>query len=215
MSPEFAAAVDPAFTYVLSVMDQIESGRTPLPEDVHAQVRGRIDQAENLLGKRQDWELAKYAIIAWVDDLLIDAPWEGRSWWEQNRLEFQVFRTAEAFTGFYLRANQATELPQKDALEVFYVGVVLGFRGLYGDPSAVSHAADFGLPATLEEWARRTSMSIQLGQGRPRLLERGHPGPGAPPLEGKFLFIGSGLVCVLLIFATLITVWILFGSGGS
>jgi type VI secretion system protein ImpK len=214
MSPEFATAVDPVFTYVLSVMDEIESGRTPLPEDVSSRIRGFIDQAENRLGKRDDWELAKYALIAWVDDLLIEAPWEGRAWWEQNRMEFQVFRTAEAFTKFYLQANLATEQPRKDALEVFYVCVVLGFRGLYGDPSAVSHAADFGLPSTLEEWARRTSMSIQLGQGRPDIREQGRPGPGAPPLEGKYLLIGTGLSCVLLTAVAMFTAWQVFGSSG-
>lgn len=212
MSPEFAAAVDPVFTYVLSVMDEIESGSTPLPEEINARIRGFIDQAEHRLGNREEWELAKYALITWVDDLLIEAPWEGRTWWEENRMEFQVFRTAEAFTKFYSQANQATELPRKDALEVFYVCVVLGFRGFYGDPSALAHADDFGLPASLEEWARRTSMSIQLAQGRPPLIERGRPGPGAPPLEGKYLLVGTGLTCVMLAVVAMVTAWQVFGD---
>ncbi len=212
MSPEFSAAVDPIFTQVLSVIDKIEAGQTPSPEDVNTQIRGLIDQAENRLGQRPDWELAKYALAAWVDDLLIEAPWEGRRWWEQNRLEFQLFRTAEAFTNFYLQSKKATELPQKDALEVFYVCVVLGFRGLYGDPEATAHAEDFGLPRSLDEWARRTSMSIQLGQGRPPLIEQGRPGIGAPPLEGKYLLIGSALCCVLLVAITLATANYTLGS---
>ncbi len=205
MSPEFSAAVDPIFTEVLAVIDEIEAGRTPSPEDVNTRVRGLIDQAENRLGQRPDWELAKYALAAWVDDVLIEAPWDGRRWWEQNRLEFQLFRTAEAFTNFYLQSKKATELPRKDALEVFYVCVVLGFRGLYGDPEATAHAEDFGLPRSLDEWARRTSMSIQLGQGRPPLIEQGRPGAGAPPLEGKYLLIGSALFCVLMLAIALAT----------
>lgn len=205
MSPEFSAAVDPVFTEVLAVIDEIEAGQTPSPEDVNTRVRGLIDQAENRLGQRPDWELAKYALAAWVDDVLIEAPWDGRRWWEQNRLEFQLFRTAEAFTNFYLQSKKATELPRKDALEVFYVCVVLGFRGLYGDPEATAHAEDFGLPRSLDEWARRTSMSIQLGQGRPPLIEQGRPGTGAPPLEGKYLLIGSALFCVLMLAIALAT----------
>ncbi|TWU31940.1 DotU family type IV/VI secretion system protein [Novipirellula artificiosorum] len=198
MSPEFSAAVDPIFTYVLSVMDEIEAGRAPLPEDISVRVRGVIDHAENRLGSRPDWELAKYALVAWVDDLLIEAPWEGRTWWEENRLEFQLFRSGDAFTAFYLQAKKASEFPKKDALEVFYVCVVLGFRGLYGDPSAVEHAEEFGLPRSLDDWARRMAMSIQLGQGRPQLLELGRPGPGAPPLEGKYLVIALGLFFIML-----------------
>ena len=213
MSPDFSAAVDPIFTEVLTVIDEIEAGRAPGPEDVNTRVRGLIDQAENRLGQRPDWELAKYGLAAWVDDLLIEAPWDGRRWWEQNRLEFQLFRTAEAFTNFYLQSKKATELPQKDALEVYYVCVVLGFRGLYGDPEATAHAEDFGIPRSLDEWARRTSMSIQLGQGRPPLIEQGRPGSGAPPLEGKYLLIGSALFCVLLLAVALATAKYTLGAG--
>ena len=199
MSPEFSAAVDPIFAYVLSAMDEIEGGKTLLPEDISSRVRSFIDQAEHRLGQREEWELAKYALVAWVDDLLIEAPWEGRNWWEQNRLEFQYFRTADAFTVFYLKAKEAAQVARKDSLEVFYICVVLGFRGIYGDENAVANSDQFGLPPSLEEWARRTSLSIQLGQGRPPLLEHGRPGPGAPPLEGKYLFVGTSVLLVMLV----------------
>ncbi|MCO8121103.1 DotU family type IV/VI secretion system protein [Stieleria sp. TO1_6] len=198
MSPEFASAVDPIFMYVSSIVDAIEANKNPAAEDVNTTVRGLIDSAETRLGQRPDWELAKYALAAWVDDLLIEAAWDGSSWWEQNRLEFQLFRTADAFQKFYVQSQKAMELPQKDALEVFYVCIVLGFRGLYGDPEATAHADHFGLPASLDEWARRTGMAIQLGQGRPPILEQGRPGPGAPPLEGKYLMISSVICFVLL-----------------
>ncbi len=204
MSPEFSAAVDPVFTYILSIMDQIESGHASDPESISGHVRALIDQAETRLGNRPDWELAKYALVALVDDVLIEAPWEGRMWWEENRLEFKLFRSGDAFTAFYLQAKKATEFPRKDALEVYYICVVLGFRGLYGDPTATAHADDFGLPPSLDAWAKRTAMSIQLGQGRPPLIEQSRPVPGAPPLEGRYLLIGSGLFFVMLVAVTLI-----------
>jgi type VI secretion system protein ImpK len=212
MSPEFAAAVDPVFMHVSSVVDEIEENKNPSAEDVNAQIRGLLDKAENRLGQRPDWELAKYALAAWVDDLLIEAAWDGSQWWEQNRLEFQLFRTADAFQEFYVRSQKANEFPQKDALEVFYVCVVLGFRGLYGDPEATAHADHFGLPPSLQDWAKRTGMAIQLGQGRPPILEQGRPGPGAPPLEGKYLMISSVICCVLL--AAITAGVAMFVSGG-
>lgn len=198
MSPEFASAVDPIFMYVSSIVDEIEANKNPSAEDVNAKIRGLLDQAENRLGSRPDWDLAKYALVAWVDDLLIEAAWDGSVWWEQNKLEFKIFKTADAFSKFYEQARKATELPQKDALEVFYVCVVLGFRGLYGDPEATAQHELFKVPPSLDEWARRTGMAIQLGQGRPAILEQGRPGPGAPPLEGKYLMISSVICCVLL-----------------
>ncbi|WP_149495992.1 DotU family type IV/VI secretion system protein [Roseiconus lacunae] len=198
MSPEFAKAVDPIFMYVSLVIDEIEINRSPNPEDVNAKVRGLLDAAENALGGSQDWQLAKYALVAWVDDLLIEAAWDGSQWWEQNRLEFQIFNTTSAFSKFYEQSQKASQLPKKDALEVFYVCVVLGFRGLYGDPEATAQHEHFKVPPSLNEWARRTGMTIQLGQGRPPILEQGRPGMGAPPLEGKYLMISSVICCVLL-----------------
>lgn len=202
MSPAFAAAVDPIFTHVLKLIDQIENGQTLEPNDVNARIRGLLDQAENQITSASQWDLAKYALVAWIDDALISAEWEGRDWWEQNRLEFALFKTADAFTVFFLKAKDATELPQKDALEVYYVCVVLGFRGLYGDPEAMAHTGELGIASSLDEWARRTSMSIQLGQGRAPLLQQGRPGTGAPPLEGKYLLIGSALLTVFLAVVT-------------
>ncbi|MEM6471424.1 MAG: DotU family type IV/VI secretion system protein [Planctomycetota bacterium] len=198
MSPEFAAAVDPVFMYVSSVVDQIEANKSPSAEEISVKVRGLLDNAENSFGQRPDWQLAKYALVAWVDDLLIDSAWDGNQWWEQNRLEFKIFNTTSAFSKFYEQSQRATELPQKDALEVFYVCVVLGFRGLYGDPEATAQHEHFNVPPSLDEWARRTCLSIQLGQGRPTILEQGRPGSGAPPLEGKYLLISSAICCVLL-----------------
>lgn len=197
MSPEFSSAVDPIISYALRLINDIESGRMPVPEDANVKMRGLFDSAENRLGARQDWELAKYALCGWIDDLLIEAPWEGRSWWEENRMEFELFRSGDAFTVFFLQAKKAGELPNKDALEVFYICVVLGFRGIYGDSTAIAHAEDFGLLPSLEVWAKRTSLAIQHSKP-PKVLELGTPGPGAPPLEGKYLLIGSGVLCLLL-----------------
>jgi hypothetical protein len=71
-----------------------------------------------------------------------------------------------------MKGKEAASLASKDALEVFYVGVVLGFRGLYRDPTAAAILAEpRGLPLDLETWAKQTSMAIQLGQGRPQISE--------------------------------------------
>jgi type VI secretion system protein ImpK len=210
MSPDFAAAVDPVFKYVLSVMEGIETGKALPGQDVRLTATKHIDQAEVQLGDRADWKLAKYALTAWVDEVLIDSPWEGRTWWEQHRLEFQYFRTADAFTVFYEQAKKAAALPRKDALETYYVCVVLGFRGVYGDPNGIQHAEEAELPSSLEEWARQVSMSIELEQDRPPLLQQGQPGPGAPPLDGKYLLIGSVLFFVVLLALTAVTAWFVF-----
>jgi type VI secretion system protein ImpK len=148
--------------------------------------------------------LAKYALVAWIDDMLIEAPWDGRNWWENNSLEFAYFKTRDRATQFFLKAKESAEMSQRDALEVFYLCVVLGFRGLYGLSESSFLAEQLQLPTDVESWAKRTSQSIQLGQGRPRLSGTARPGVGAPPLEGKFQLVGTSLVTVVLATFTIV-----------
>jgi len=211
MTPQFAEAVDPVFLDVLGLLDRIGRDEHPPPKEERLRIRGWLDQAEAILGQGPDWQLAKYALVAWIDDVLIDAPWEGRGWWKENALEVEVFNTRLRHELFYTKAQEASALPRKDALEVFYVCVVLGFRGLYRDPAAAAVLAEpRGLPADLESWARSTSMAIQLGQGRPPISEASVPGEGAPPLDGPFLLIWASLLGVVLAAFTAIFAWILF-----
>jgi type VI secretion system protein ImpK len=201
MTPEFALAVDPVFLHVLELLERIERNETPSAKEERSRVRAQIDRAEAMLGRKADWELAKYALVAWIDDLLIEAPWDGRQWWEENALEVELFNSRDAFSKFYIQAEEAQKLTKKDALEVFYVCVVLGFRGLYRDPT--SEAELLGLPATLEEWARKTAMAINLGLGRPPITVNSRPGEGAPPLEGRFNLVGMSIVAVILTAVTI------------
>ena len=204
MTPEFAKAADPVFLYVLELLDRIERNEPLVVADERMRVRAAIDRAEAMLGRRDDWELAKYGLVAWIDDLLINAPWDGRLWWKENALEFEIFNTADAYTMFYSKADDAAKMVRKDALEVFYVCVVLGFRGLYRDAEGAGLAEQLGMPPDLDSWARKTSMAIQLGQGRPPIAEAPRPGEGAPPLEGKFNLVAMSLALVSLSAITVI-----------
>jgi type VI secretion system protein ImpK len=211
MSPEFAIAVDQVFLHVLGLLERIGRDESPPVAEERLRIRGWIDHAEAILGQRPDWHLAKYALVAWIDDVLIEAPWEGRGWWKENALEVEIFNTRLRNEQFYLKAKEASALARKDALEVFYVCAVLGFRGLYRDPMAAAALAEpRGLPPDLDTWARQTSMAIQLGQGRPTIGEASAPAAGAPPLEGPFLLVWATLAAVVLAAFTVIFGWLVF-----
>ena len=145
MTPKFSEAVDPVFLHVLRLLERIERGETALRQG-RATANSRPDHASRgALGAGPDWQLAKYALVAWIDEVLIEAAWDGGSWWKENALEQEIFSGMKAYHQFYMRAKDATSLPRRDALEVFYVCVVLGFRGLYRDPvEAVAEAEGAG-----------------------------------------------------------------------
>ena len=83
MSPEFAAAIDPVMLEILALVERARSGRAGRPVEEHAHIRGVLEQGAALVpGTRmRDWELASYALISLIDELLIvDIPWKGQAW---------------------------------------------------------------------------------------------------------------------------------------
>lgn len=200
MTPTFAKAVDPIFLHVLTLLDQISHGESPDPKEQKNVVNNLLTEAQGQLSQRpEDWRLAKYALVAWVDEVLIEAPWGGREWWYNNVLEVDHFESRMANTEFFVRGKEAARLTRRDALEVYYLCVVLGFRGFYRTAGAdVAHEADrLEVPHDVESWAQRTARAIQLGQGRPSIGGVARPIEGAPPLDGKYVLLGTALLGVI------------------
>lgn len=201
MTPKFAKAVDRVFLFVMDLLQKIEQGQPIDVADARNRTEKHIDAAEGMIGQTADWDLAKYALVAWVDSMLIENPWEGQNWWENNPLERKYFFGRNAFTQFFTKARDAAALPTKDALEVYYICTVLGFRGMYGEAASAQMAAQMGLPPKLEEWARQIATSIQLGHGRPPIEDAPVLGDGAPPLDGKSQLIAMATVSIGLLTA--------------
>jgi type VI secretion system protein ImpK len=199
MTPEFAKAVDPVFLYVIDLLDRINSDEAVSAPDERVRICAELDRAEAVLGQSEDWMLAKYALVTWVDEVLIEAPWEAAAYFKNNKLEFEVFHSADAYVEFYRKARDASGLRKKDALEVFYVCVIMGFRGLYRDAAQSAALTDeLGLPPDLDTWAKRTAETIQLGKGRPMISSGSVPIEGAPPLDGPFVIIWACLAGLVL-----------------
>ena len=201
MSPEFAAAVDPIFLKVLRAWERIQLHADLDPTALHSQLLVAIREADDRLhaGHQRDaWDLARYALCAWIDDLMINRAWSGQHWWENNKLEFQIFSTNDAGTLFFQKAKQAQKITNRDAIEVFYIAVVLGFKGLYAVAESQFLSQNFDLPPTREEWARRAASMLNTRPTRPALSGTAQPAAGAPPLDGKLTLVGS-LMCLLML----------------
>ena len=131
--------------------------------------------------------------------MLVETTWRGREWWSNNVLEMDLFRTRLCNEQFFLYAKEASTLTRRDALEVYYVCVVLGFRGLYRDAMLSEMLTEqHGLPTDLPTWARQTSMSIRLGQGRPQLAGAKREIAGAPPRKTKSIVVWPWLCAAML-----------------
>jgi type VI secretion system protein ImpK len=200
MTPRFARAVDPIFKFVLDLLDAIHHGEQPSAQQQRLTLRGLLEHAEAILGTRREWDLARYAIVAWIDEMLVDSSWQGAEWWSNNVLEVELYNSRLCFEQFYVRAKEASTLPQRDALEVFYLCMMLGFRGLYRDPQiAQSFIEANSLPPDLETWARQVALSIRVGQGRPELAPPKRDLGGAPPLTRRGFPVWCWVAAVMVV----------------
>jgi type VI secretion system protein ImpK len=217
MTPNFSKAVDPVFEYVLALLDRIDNGDEPDPHQTQVFLHTvLLNRAEQELRASSDWRLAKRALVCWIDEMLIRAAWKGREWWINNPLEFLLFQTGDRAILFYTHAKEAVAAAQLDALEVYYLCVILGFRGIY--ERTEEHGLDIAshdLAPTLEEWLRRTSEGIRLSPVVP-ITSAGRIPAGAPPLGGQ-AFMTSALVLLVVAAAVFsVAMWYRFqGAGGK
>ncbi len=70
----------------------------------------------------------RYALACWLDDIFIlDSVWAEQ--WNASKMEYALYKLNKRNTEFWEQAQRSQSRPTRDALEVYYVCVMLGFRG--------------------------------------------------------------------------------------
>jgi type VI secretion system protein ImpK len=213
MQPEFSSAVDPIFLAALKLEARIENNDRIITADERAVLIRKMDEAEGRLGRSEEWKLAKYAISCWIDSKLIENPWAEHEWWKNNCLEAKFFGTRDAHEEFFRKAVDAGALSSKNALEVFYLAVVLGFKGFYGNSDTSYRrqvASRLRIPDTLEGWCREVSKSLQLRSNKPKITGIIQVGGSARPLNGKQLLGLYSMMSILLVALAIVCGIVLF-----
>lgn len=204
MTPEFSDAVDPIFLQVLGLLERIGRGEAVSYDRERAAICHCISSADSRLGIRPDWELAKYALVCWIDEVLGDAAWEHRKVWQEHVLEIDLFKSRDRYWKFYVVAEQARQ--QYDALETCYICTVLGFQGMYRPPQNAEeetlrnyYIQEYHLPPDRETWASLRAGAIQVGKNQSVIPENAQAIEGAPPLDGPGTVVWPSLVGLMLV----------------
>ena len=159
-----------------------------------------FDRAEVALGNAPMWRLAKYALAVWIDEMLLTLSWSGAAWWRDHILEMELFQSRICHVHFFVLAKVASGLPMRDALEVFYDCVVLGFRGMYAQGKVQPSSSDSSLwPETIELWLDRTSRMLLRQDERPQLVQPRRPIVGFPPVNSRVQVMWWSAAAVLLL----------------
>jgi type IV/VI secretion system ImpK/VasF family protein len=127
--------------------------QAPIRDDLRNDVLGDPRQYEGV-GSRGGFLGIRYALACWLDEIFIlDSAW--RDQWNVNSMESTLFKSRERATEFWAQAQRAQTRPTWDALEVYYLCVMLGFRGEMIEK-----------PAELAAWRDGIQSQITQAEGR-------------------------------------------------
>jgi type VI secretion system protein ImpK len=79
---------------------------------------------------REDYDLARFAVFAWIDERIMRSNWEGTRQWQGHQLQRRFFQTADAGEWFFQKLNMIGP-HQNPVREVYYICLALGFSGQY------------------------------------------------------------------------------------
>lgn len=200
MTDAFADLVSPVLRHVVDLQHAVDQGEHPPLFTVRDRLLALLAEADQKAAAstqlHHDYTLAKYALVYWLDEVLINSSWEHAQEWGQHILEWDLFRERLRADRFFERAREAEALAGTDPLEVYLLCGALGFRG--------RHAHD--LPA-FRAWAERAYHRIATGRqppdrflpDDPRDAERGPLGP----LPGKSLLLTTSILVAATALVTL------------
>lgn len=79
-----------------------------------------------------DYDLARFAICAWIDEAVMNSTWSERLAWTREPLQLKFYQTTNAGELFFDRLNNLGP-HQNDVREVYYLCLAMGFMGRYGN----------------------------------------------------------------------------------
>jgi len=103
-----------------------------------AEVKGRVEALLEESARRmraggvdpREYDDARFAVVAWVDETVLNMPWAHREEWQRARLQTVYYATTSAGGEFFERLNRLRP-DEKGVREVYYLCLSLGFRGRY------------------------------------------------------------------------------------
>ncbi|WP_303721782.1 DotU family type IV/VI secretion system protein [Malonomonas rubra] len=111
-----------------------DAGRQIGFDQFSSEVRRLLTESEQYVRNNQvsqdDYNQARFAICAWIDEAILSSNWPEKGRWQQETLQRFYYQTADAGEEFYTRLN-SLGLQQQDVREVYFLCLAMGFKGRY------------------------------------------------------------------------------------
>jgi len=115
---------------------QAEASGIPPPEVLNHRLRGVVEEVLRraaVLGfSHQDAQDMGYALVALLDELVLNKPEPYRQFWMSNLLQLHYFNETVAGDSFFNRLATVRKDPHRvEVLQVYYLCLLFGFQGRY------------------------------------------------------------------------------------
>ena len=89
--------------------------------------------------RADELEEARFALVAWLDEVILRSDWQGRDEWAAEPLQLRLYKTNRAGNEFYEHLRRLRPEHTR-AREVYLLVLSLGFEGQYHDQQAERRA---------------------------------------------------------------------------
>jgi type VI secretion system protein ImpK len=120
-------------TYFLKNVDQKQAPFEQVKADIQRLLSQSDEWAKRDLFPPAEYDLARLAICAWVDEAVLNSSWQERDHWKREQLQRLYYRTTDAGEVFFERLN-GIGLHQREVREIYFLCLALGFMGRYCHP---------------------------------------------------------------------------------
>jgi type VI secretion system protein ImpK len=82
---------------------------------------------------REDLEKAKFALVVFLDEIILDSQWASRESWRDNPLQLALFGERGGGSRFFTELDtlRSAGAQKRDVLEIYHLCLTLGFQGKF------------------------------------------------------------------------------------
>jgi len=102
-------------------------------QKIDEQFRALETKARQADVPQEDVQQAKYAIAAFIDEMILTSSWALKESWADKPLQLAYFNDFSAGEEFYNKIDTLRGAKRNNVLEVYYLCLALGFRGKFVD----------------------------------------------------------------------------------
>ncbi len=117
-------------------LHNLKRERKPPPEMVYQNLRNllgsTVRKLEGVGLPPEDVQDIRYALVAFIDELMQSDPGPLREFWVSHLLQLEFFSETRAGEGFFERLEKVKSARKGPVMRVYYLCLLFGFHGIYG-----------------------------------------------------------------------------------